>query len=133
MAHRNILIVLETDPVTGVQHALSFARRMRVRVFILRIEQVDSDTDRTTWMDEILRDLLASAQQAGIDVSYHTSKGLALGELTTFVKKHAITLLIIGEEGWKLRGELERSIAEEPLLGCQLVEVRAKELTEKDP
>ncbi len=130
MTRRNVLVVLQADAVTGLGHALGLASRMSTRVFVLRIQPADQDACQAAWTDEALKDLLASAQQAGIEVSYHICSGLVAGELRSFVVRHGISLLIIGEEPPRLRMELERPIALEPSLACQILEVKAKEPTE---
>jgi hypothetical protein len=133
MTQNNILVLLHADAFTGVQHALSLAERVPARVFILRLELARDGRAPGAWIEEILRDLLASAAQSGVNVSYHTTQALRASELVAFIEGHHISLLIVGEEETWLKSELWQAMSGWSSSKCRVLEVKARATGAKEP
>ncbi len=132
MARNHILVVVHVDALSGVEHAFSLAKRVPATVFVMRVHRSGRDNPRDQWMDEYLRDLVARAQEADVEASYHVAWDLTRKELLDIVKKQHINLLIIGEEGTWLRQRLSCPETGLSFPQCRTIEVKSKETGKKD-
>lgn len=125
MAQKNILVPLgpHTKDLTGVHHALALAKRIPARVFILKFEASEGGQTQGIWVEEILRDLVASARQSGVSVSYHTARGSFEKEVIGFVGEEEINLVVLGKEG----SEVERLLLETRMRVPKIIQVSEKD------
>ena len=106
----------------SVHYALAAAERLQAAVIILRF--ADSRSERPSWLEEALTDLMASARLAGLQVSIIEADGAPEREVVALADNERIDLLVFGEE----QGLLERHVLElEPRLGHVIIQVREKD------
>ena len=108
---KNILVPFGpgSKDLTSVQHALALAKRVPARVFILKIEDTGGEGDTQTPAVEVLLDLIAAARQAGLDISYHTTRGPLEDRVVSFIRDQEIHILVLGQEGVGLDRSLLRT------------------------
>jgi len=108
---KNILVAVgpESEGLTSVQHALALAKRIPARVFILKSEATGAERDSQIPAEEVLLDLVAAARQAGLDLSYHTTRGPLEERIAGFIRDQGIHILVLGEEGVHLDRSLLRT------------------------
>lgn len=127
MLRTKILVPLAksgTD-LSSVHYALSLAKRLRARVYILQqTAESGSETSASTWMDEALRDLINSARQAGLNVSHHIARTEMSREVVGLVMAEGIDLLIVGGDDGLGAGLLHQV---KPLIQSQIIQVREKD------
>jgi nucleotide-binding universal stress UspA family protein len=101
------------------------AERLQAKVFILNAAQATgSNNRRGDWLEEALMDLVNSARQAGVRVSYHTAFGFNREEILDLVRKEGVDLLVFGVDGRYLRRSLLRL---EPRVVSRIVQVKEKD------
>jgi hypothetical protein len=108
-----------------VYHALALAERMRAKVIILAIDlnEKRADSHIEGWVQEALRDLVQSACQQRLPVSYHIAQDGFEKEITGLIAEENIDLLVFGA-GDKLMADAMQGLR--PKIGAQLISVREK-------
>lgn len=126
MLQKKILVPLGmtgTD-LKGVHYALALAKRIEAQVYILQSDDdTGADSSVTLYMGEALSDLINSARQAGLNVSYHIAHKALKEEIVGLVKDEHIDLLVFGVEE-KMNSRLLLQV--KPLVSSQIIQVRGK-------
>ena len=124
---KKILVPLgpETKDLKGLHYALALAGRIQASVFVLKLEEDAGPKDlQAGWLEDSLKDLVNSARQAGLGLSYLAVRGNLEDEVTALVEAEGIDLVILGEVGT----QLERSLKQvHPRLHIQFVQVTGKD------
>jgi nucleotide-binding universal stress UspA family protein len=124
---KNILVPLNisSNDLNGVYHALALAERMHAKVIILTIDlnEKSADSEVEGWVQEALRDLVQSASQQGLPVSYHIAQEGFEKEITGLVVEENIDLLVFGA-GDKLMADALQELR--PKISAQLIKVKEK-------
>ena len=127
MTQKKIMVPIGPNmkDLNQVHHALALAERIQARVFFLRLDLPAGPKDRRMiWVEEALLDLINSARQAGLDVSYQVVRGDDLEEVVAIILKENINLVIIGTQD----GDLERHLLKiRSVLPSQIIRVQEKE------
>ena len=104
--HQKIMVALsaESMDLKGVHYALAVAGRMKAEVLVLKVDgspdsRVNADRD---WKEEAMLDLINSARQAGLTVSYHVADGPFQDEVLRLVREEGVGLLVLAEEELQL-------------------------------
>ena len=114
----------EAKDLKSIQYALALAERLHAEVFILNANRPPrQEYTQKNGLEDALLDLVNSARQAGLGVSYHTARGFNKEEILQFVKEEGVDLLVFGEDGVELRRSLVRI---KPRPAIRIVEVRDK-------
>lgn len=126
--HRKIMVALGSKDMDlkGVHYALAVAGRMQAEVFILKVNEpadAGSDTKRD-WKEEAMLDLVISARQAGLTVSYHVATGLFEDEVLNMIHKEGIDLVVLGEDERILMHALVRLRSR---FSSQVIQVKSKD------
>ena len=130
VAKKKILVPigLGARDLKGLHHAFSLAKRIPAVIFVLKFEPAPGEETQTIWLDETLSDLVNTARQAGLAVSYYTVQGGIEEEVIGFMRDKEIDLLVIGEEG----EHLERALLQmRSPLPSQILRVKKKGRTNK--
>jgi nucleotide-binding universal stress UspA family protein len=124
---KKILVPLGMDSkdLKGVYHALALAERMQARVIILRVEPQDAGNGGETeaWIKRVLLDLVNSATQQGLAVSYHIGHGLFEEEVFRLLTEENIDLVVFGSEEKQIAQSLLRIRSRIPI---QIIQVKEK-------
>ena len=123
---KKILVVLglENTDLSGLHYALSLAGRIQARVFILKLDPPHGlKSPRDVWMEEALLDVIESARQVDMTVSYQVTRGPQEKEILDLVKGEGIDLVVFGEEEADLKNSL---IHVRSLVPSQIIQVRGK-------
>lgn len=124
--HKKILVALGSDnmDLKGVHYALAAADRMKAQVFILKVNQPDAPAKgKHPWIEEAMQDLINSARQAGLIVSYHVGDGPFEDEVLSMVQAEGIDLLVLGEDEVHLNHSLLQFRSRIP---GQVIQVKGK-------
>jgi len=126
-SQRNILVPfnISCNDLNGVYHALALAERMQAKVIILAIDlnEKRADSHSESWVQEALRDLMQTACQQGLPVSYHVAQDEFEREITGLIAEENIDLLVFGA-GDKLMADAMQGLR--PKIGAQLIKVKEK-------
>jgi hypothetical protein len=126
-SQRNILVPfnISCNDLNGVYHALALAERMQAKVIILTIDLAEKHADLNieTWVQEAVRDLVQSASQQGLSVSYHIAQDGFEKEITGLIAEENIDLLVFGA-GDKRMADAMQGLR--PKIGAQLIKVKEK-------
>jgi len=100
---KNILVPLgpHSRGLTAVHHAFALAKRIPARVFILEFVRSGRGEDRQGMSEQdLLGDLITTARQSGLNVSYHTVWGVPFEkEVIGFLHEEGIHILVLEEGG----------------------------------
>ena len=127
MLYTKILVPLARSgkDLNSVHYALSLAKRLRARVYILQqAAGQGSETSMANWMDEALLDLINSARQAGLSVSHHIARTEMTQEVVGLVMAEGIDLLIVSDDDGVGTGLLHHV---KPLIQSQIIQVKEKD------
>jgi nucleotide-binding universal stress UspA family protein len=126
-SQRKILVPfnINCNDLNGVYHALALAERMQAKVTILMIDlnEKHADSHIESWVQEALRDLVQSASQHGLPVSYHIAQDRFDKEINGLIAEENIDLLVFGA-GDKLMADAMLELR--PKIGAQLIKVKEK-------
>jgi nucleotide-binding universal stress UspA family protein len=126
-SQRNILVPfnISCNDLNGVYHALALAERMQAKVIILMIDlnETCANSQIESWAQEALRDLVKSASQQGLPVSYHIAQDCFEKEINGLIAEENIDLLVFGA-GDKMMADAMRGLR--PKIGAQLIKVKEK-------
>ena len=124
--HQKIMVALGSDnmDLKSVHYALAAADRMKAQVFILKVNQPNEPiNNKHAWIEEAMRDLINSARQAGITVSYHVADGDFEDEILSMVRAEGIDLVVLGENEVHLNHSLLQFRSRIP---GQVIQVKGK-------
>ncbi len=128
VSQKKILVplCLKNKDLTGVYHALALAERMQAKVIILRIEsgEAGSDSEMEGWIQNALLDLINSASQEGLGVSYHIGRGQIEEEVLGLLTQEDIDLVVFGGNDQQIAQSLIRVRCRVPI---QIIQVREKD------
>lgn len=128
VSQKKILVPLglQNKDLKGLYHALALAERMQAKVIILRIEPQDgeNDSEMESWIQNALLDLINSASQEGLAVSYHIARGRVEEEVLGIVKEEDIDLVVFGGDEEEIAQSLLRIKSRMPV---QIIQVREKD------
>ncbi len=99
---KNILVPLgpHSRGLTAVHHAFALAKRIPARVFILEFVRSGRGDLKRIPEEDLLGDLITTARQCGLNVSYHTVWGIPFEEeVIGFVHEEGIHILVLEEGG----------------------------------
>jgi K+-sensing histidine kinase KdpD len=127
VSQKKILVPLgmENKDLKGVYHALALAERMQARVIILRVEPQDAGNsgEMEVWIKHVLLDLVNSATQQGLSVSYHIGQGRFEEEVFRLLTEENIDLVVFGSEEKQIAQSLLRIRSRIPI---QIIQVKEK-------
>jgi hypothetical protein len=126
-SQRNILVPfnISCNDLNGVYHALALAERMQAKVIVLAIDLNENRADSHigSWVQEALRDLVQSACQQGLPVSFHIAQDGFEKEISGLIAEENIDLLVFGA-GDKRMADAMQGLR--PRIGAQLIQVKEK-------
>lgn len=98
---------------------------MHAKLIILTIDlnEKSADSHIENWAQEALHDLVQSASQQGLPVSYHIAQDGFEKEITGLIAEENIDLLVFGA-GDKRMADAMQGL--KPKIGAQLIKVREK-------
>lgn len=102
-SQKRILVPLgpQGNDLKGVYHALALAERMKAKIFILEIleiEEREENNGSNRLKEKVLLDLVNTASQEGLTVSHHIAYGALEKEVLDFIRKESIELVVLGED-----------------------------------
>ncbi len=125
MSHKNILIPFgkESKDLKALYHALSLARRIPARLFVLSLEEATDKKNRRNPVVEACRDVVHNACESGLQISFHMASDSSESEFLEFLKSEYIDLIIISNTEISIE-KMIRSIMS--MISCQVVQVKEK-------
>jgi len=123
-------ILVPIDPknkdLKALYHALSLAKRIGAKVFILLSRQLGSTHQIDNWVEEVLMDVIYGASEEGLQVSYHIAEDGFEEEVISLVESEHIDLIVVSAEKGPIKDILQRII---PQMSTQIIQVRGKDKT----
>jgi len=95
----------------------------KVIILMIDLNETCADSPIDNWAQEALRDLVKSASQKGLPVSYHIAQDGFEKEINGLIAEESIDLLVFGA-GDKLMADAVRGLR--PKIGAQLITVKEK-------
>lgn len=128
VSQKKILVPLsmENKDLKGVYHALALAKRMQARVIILKVEPQDAENgdEMEGWTKRLLMDLVNSATEEGLVVSYHIGRGRFEEEVFSLLTEEKIDLVVFGSD----EKQVERSLLQiRSRIPIQIIQVKEKD------
>ena len=126
MFQKKILVPLGPSgrDLKSVHYALSLAERLQSQIYILQqAPEASFENQFSAWLGEALLDLINSARQAGLMVSYHITHRELAEEIVGLVRGEGIDLLVFSTDD----GLNERLLIQiKPLIPTQIIQVKEK-------
>jgi K+-sensing histidine kinase KdpD len=99
-SQKRILVPLgpQGNDLKGIYHALALAERMKAKILILQIEDLEEINGSSRLKEKVLLDLVNTASQEGLTVSHHIAYGALGKEVLDFIRKESIELVVLGED-----------------------------------
>jgi len=116
MTQKKILVSLgpSAKDLKSVRYALALAERLQAQIYILQqVADTGSESSLSAWLGEALLDLINSARQTGLTMSYHIARGELSEEIINLIKTEGINLFVFGEEdgiGERLLTQIRASV-----------------------
>ncbi len=128
MTQKKILVPIdpENKDLKALYHALSLAKRIGAKVFILLSRQLGSTHQIDNWVEEVLMDVIYGASEEGLQVSYHIAEDGFEEEVISLVESEHIDLIVVSAEKGPIKDILQRII---PQISTQIIQVRGKDNT----
>ena len=108
--HQKIMVALSAErmDLKGVHYALAAAGRMQAEVFVLKVNRPQESALQAAgdWKERAMLDLINSARQSGLTVSYLTATGPFKEEVLRLVQDEGIDLVVLAEEDRQLKSAL---------------------------
>jgi hypothetical protein len=121
-------ILVPIDPANkdlkALYHALSLAERIGAKVFILLSRQRGNMHQIDSWVEAVLMDVIYSANEEGLQVSYHIAEGGFEEEVVSLLESEHIDLIVVSAEQGSIRDILQRI---GPQMSTQIIQVRGKD------
>lgn len=124
MSYKNVLIPLgpRSKDLKALHHALSLTERIRSRLFILSLQEV-SEAQTPNPVMSACREIVQSACEEGLQVSFHIVSGNVETELVKLLEREHIDLVIINDSEIQIKTIIRRIM---PLISCQVIQVKEK-------
>lgn len=128
MTQKNILVPIdpENKDLKALYHSLALAERIQAKVFILLARHSANHPGIGSWVEEVLMDVIHSACEEGLQVSYHIAEDGFEEEVLSLVESEHIDLIVVGAEKGPVKDSLQRII---PQMSTQIIQVRGKDKT----
>lgn len=128
MTQKKILVPIDpkNKDLKALYHALSLAKRIGAKVFILLSRQLGSTHQIDNWVEEVLMDVIYGASEEGLQVSYHIAEDGFEEEVISLVESEHIDLIVVSAEKGPIKDILQRII---PQMSTQIIQVRGKDKT----
>jgi len=114
----------ENKDLKAVYHALAFAERIQAKVFILLFKPAEGRQKDPAWVEEAVRDVVNSACQEGLSVSYHIAEDPFEEEIVGLVESEHIDLIVFSADGGPMEDALRRIM---PRVSSRIIQVREKD------
>jgi RNA-binding protein YhbY len=126
VTQKKILVPIdpENKDLKALYHALSLAERIGAKVFILLSRQVGNTHQIDSWVEEVLMDVISSAGEEGLQVSYHIAEDGFEEEVISLVESEHIDLIVVNAEKSPVKDILQRIV---PQMSTQIIQVRGKD------
>ena len=83
--------------IGALHHALALARRIAARVFLLEFTSAVGEPGDEPGSENVTEDLVAAARLSGLNVSCHKADGPFAEEVTGFLEREPVDILVLGE------------------------------------
>jgi nucleotide-binding universal stress UspA family protein len=125
MAQKRILVPIDSESknLQALYHALALAERIQAKVFILLSRHLENTQHITSWVEEVLMDIIHGACEEGLQVSYHIAENGFEDEIINLVESEDIDLIVVSADKDYMHAILQRII---PRVSTQIIQVRGK-------
>jgi nucleotide-binding universal stress UspA family protein len=129
VSRKKILVPIdpETKDLKALYHALALAERIQAKVFILLARQPGNPHQLDSWVEEVLVDVIHSACEEGLQVSYHIAEDGFEEEVLSLVESEHIDLIVVSAEKGPIKDILQRIILK---MSTQIIQVKGKNNTD---
>ncbi len=126
MMRKKILVPLypQNRDLKALYHALALAERIQAKVFILLSRHLENSQQISSWIEEVLMDVIHGACGEGLQVSYHIAEDGFEDEVIGLVQSEGIDLIVVSADESPMKGILQRII---PRVSSQIIQVRGKD------
>jgi nucleotide-binding universal stress UspA family protein len=123
---KNILVPCGKDSVDlkALYHAFALAKRIGGKVFILFFKNEDPDLTNSAQPEAACREMVNSAREEGVFVSFHFAQDRSQRELIDFIKTEHIDLIVMGTKDASMEA-ITRGI--KPRVSVQIIKVEGKQ------
>ena len=126
MNTKNILVPFGKDSVDlkPLYHSFALAKRIRGKVFIIFFKSKHPDMHRSPAIEEACLEMVHSAREEGVSVSFHIAHDRFEHELIDFIKSEHIDLIVMGS-----KDDVMEAITKEirPKVSVQIIQVEGKQ------
>jgi nucleotide-binding universal stress UspA family protein len=125
MTRKRILVPIDSESknLKALYHALALAERIQAKVFILLSRHLENTRHTASWVEEVLLDIIHSACEEGLQVSYHIDENGFEDEIINLVESEDIDLIVVSADKGYMEDVLHRII---PRVSTQIIQVREK-------
>jgi len=126
MHTKNILVPCGKNSVDlkALYHAFALAKRIGGKVFILFFKNENPDMKNSDQPEAACREMINSAREEGVFVSFHFAQDRSEQELVDFIKAEQIDLIVMGTKDARM-GAIIRGI--KPRVSVQIIKVEGKQ------
>jgi nucleotide-binding universal stress UspA family protein len=123
---KNILVPCGKDSVDlkALYHAFALAKRIGGKVFIIFFKNENSAMKNSAQPEAACREMVNSAREEGVSVSFHYARDRSQHELIEFIKAEQIDLLVMGTKDARMEA-ITRGI--KPRVSVQIIKVEGKQ------
>lgn len=121
----NILVPFSRhcSDLNPLYHAFALAERIMAKVFVLFFKDGNPDQDQVTMLEKACMEMVHSACEEGMNVSFHIARDGFDVEFPNFIRIEHIDLIVIGDDEMDMESTI-RSI--KPALSVQIIKVKGK-------
>lgn len=123
---KNILVPFGKDSVDlkALYHSFALAKRIRGKVFIIFFKSENPEMQNSPPIEEACLEMVHSAREEGVSVSFHIVHDRFEHELIDFIKTEHIDLIVMGN-----RDAMMETITKEirPSVSVQVIRVEGKQ------
>jgi hypothetical protein len=113
----------ENKDLKALYHALALAERIRAKIFILLFKHCGERQKTHAWVEEAVLDVVNSACQEGLSVSYHIAEDAFEEEIIALVESEHIDLIVFSADGGPMEEALRRIM---PRVSSRIIRVQEK-------
>jgi histidyl-tRNA synthetase len=123
---KNILVAFGKDSVDlkALYHSFALAKRIRGKVFIIFFKSKNSEMQHLPPIEEACLEMVHSAREEGVSVSFHIAHDRFEHELIDFIKSEHIDLILMGSKDTEMEA-ITKGIR--PKVSVQIIKVEGKQ------
>jgi hypothetical protein len=122
----NILVPFGKDSVDlkALYHSFALAKRIKGKIFIIFLKSENPGMQHLSMLEEACLEMVHSAREEGVSVSYHIVHDRFEHELIDFIKTEHIDLIVMGNKDYMME-TITKEIR--PSVSVQIIKVKGKQ------